>query len=52
MKLSHEQIVAVHKILLKSYNNYLGIEEVGKELILYAAGNNALALHKKQYFGF
>jgi hypothetical protein len=39
-----EQHVAEHKILLKSYNNYLGVQEVGKELILYAAGNNALAL--------
>ncbi len=45
-----EQYVAEHKILVKSYNDYLGIKEVGKDLILYAAGNNnALALLKKQY---
>jgi hypothetical protein len=38
-----EQYVAEHKILMKSYNDYLGVKEVGKDLILYAAGNNALA---------
>jgi hypothetical protein len=42
-----EQYVAEHKILMKSYNDYLGIEEAGKDLILYAAGNDALALLKK-----
>jgi hypothetical protein len=42
-----EQHVAEHKILQKSYNDYLGVEEVGKELILYAVGNNALAPLKK-----
>jgi hypothetical protein len=47
-----EQYVAEHKILMKSYNDYLGVEEVGKGLILYAAGNDALALLKKQYIGF
>jgi hypothetical protein len=47
-----EQYVAEHKILMKSYNDYLGIEEVGKDLILYAAGDNALAPLKKQYIGF
>ena len=36
-----EQLVAEHKILQKSYNDYLGFEEAGKELILYAVGNNA-----------
>jgi hypothetical protein len=44
--------VAEHKILQKSYNDYLGIEEVGKELILYAVGDNALAPLKKLYIGF
>jgi hypothetical protein len=29
-----EQYVAEHKILMKSYNNYLGVEEAGKDLIL------------------
>jgi hypothetical protein len=44
--------VAEHKILMKSYNDYLLIKEAGKDLILYAAGNYALALLKKQYIGF
>jgi hypothetical protein len=47
-----EQYVAEHKILVKSYNHYLGVEGMGKDLILYAAGNDALALLKKQYIGF
>jgi hypothetical protein len=47
-----EQYVAENKILMKSYNDYLGIKEAGKDLILYAAGNDALALLKKQYIGF
>jgi hypothetical protein len=47
-----EQYVAEHKILMKSYNEYLGIKKAGKDLILYAAGNNALALLEKQNIGF
>ncbi len=47
-----EQHVAEHKILQKSYNDYLGIKEAGKELILYAVGNDALAPLKKLYIGF
>jgi hypothetical protein len=47
-----EQYLAEHKTLMKSYNNYLGVEEVGKDLILYAAGNDALALLKIEYKGF
>jgi hypothetical protein len=47
-----EQYVAEHKILLKSYNDYLGVKEAGKELILYTAGDNALAPLKKQYIGY
>ncbi len=47
-----EQYVAEHKIQMKSYNDYLGVKEVGKDLILYAAGSNALAQPKKQYIGF
>jgi hypothetical protein len=47
-----EQHVAEHKILQKSYNDYLGIKEVGKELILYVVGNDALAPLKKLYIGF
>ncbi len=41
-----------HKILQKSYNDYLGVKEAGKELILYAVGDNALAPLKKIYIGF
>jgi hypothetical protein len=41
------QLVAEHKILQKSYNNYLGAEEARKELILYAVGDDALAPLKK-----
>ncbi len=41
-----------HKILMKSYNDYLGIKEAGKDLILYAAGNDALAPLLKKYIGF
>jgi hypothetical protein len=48
----HEQLVAEHKILQKSYNDYLGVEEAGKELILYAVGNDALAPLKQLYIGF
>jgi len=47
-----EQLVAEHKILQKSYNDYLGIEEVGKEQILNAVGNDALAPLKKLYISF
>jgi hypothetical protein len=47
-----EQYIAELKILTKSYNAYLGVEEAGKDLILYAAGNNILAPLKKQYIGF
>ena len=44
--------MAEHKIVLKSYNDYLGIEEAGKELILYTVGDYSLASLKKQYIGF
>jgi hypothetical protein len=47
-----EQFVAKHKVFQSSYANYLGVEEAGKELILYAVGNDALAPLKKQYIGF
>jgi len=47
-----EQLVAEQKILQKSYNDYLGIKEAGKELILYAVGDNALAPLKKLYISF
>ncbi len=47
-----EHHVAENKILQKSYNDYLGIKEAGKELILYTVGNNALAPLRKLYIGF
>jgi hypothetical protein len=47
-----EQLVAEHKILQKSYNDYLGVKEAGKELILYAVGDDALAPLKKLYISF
>ncbi len=47
-----EQYAAEHKILMKSYNDYLGVKEACKDLILYATGNTALAPLKKQYIGF
>jgi len=47
-----EQFVAEHKQLQASYASYLGVEEAGKELILYAVGADALAPLKKQYIGF
>ncbi len=37
---------------MKSYNDCLDVEEAGKDPILYAAGNDALAPLKKQYIGF
>jgi hypothetical protein len=44
--------MAWHKIKQKSYRDYLNVEEAGKELILYAIGDNAVALLKKQYISF
>jgi hypothetical protein len=46
-----EQYMAEHKILLKSYNDYLGVK-ASKALILYLAGDDALAPLKKQDIGF
>jgi hypothetical protein len=43
-----EQFVVQHKIE-QSYRNYLSVKEAGKELILYAVGNDAVAPLKKQY---
>ena len=47
-----EQLVTEHKKLQKSYNDYLGVEEAGKELILYVVGDDALAPLKQLYIGF
>ena len=42
----------MHKVTIESHASYLKVEEAGKELILYAVGNDALAPLKKQYTGF
>ena len=47
-----EQLVATHKVTIESHANYLKVEEAGKELILHAVGDDALAPLKKQYIGF
>jgi hypothetical protein len=47
-----KQFVAQHKIKQKSYRDYLNVKGTGKELILEAVGNNAVAPLKKQYIGF
>jgi hypothetical protein len=49
---TREQFVAQHKIKQKSYRDYLNVKEAGKELILYAVGDDAVAPLKKQYIGF
>jgi hypothetical protein len=49
---THEHFVVQHKIKQKSYRNYLNVKEAGKELILYAVGNNTVAPLKKQYISF
>jgi hypothetical protein len=49
---THKQYVAQHRVKQKSYNDYLSVEEAGKELILYAVGEYAIAPLKRQYIGF
>jgi hypothetical protein len=49
---TRKQLVAQHKIKQKSYRDYLNFKEAGKELILYAVGNDAVAPLKKQYICF
>jgi len=49
---TREQFVTQHKIEQKSYRDYLSVEETGKELILYAVRDDAVAPLKKQYIGF
>ncbi len=45
-----KQFVAQHKLKQKSYRDYLNVEETGKELILSAVGNNAVAPLKKAIY--
>ncbi len=47
-----EQLVAQHKEEQMAYADYLGSQEVGKELLLYGVGDDALAPLKKQYINF
>ncbi len=47
-----KQIVARHKEEQMSYASYLGVQEAGKELLLYGMGDDALAPLKKQYINF
>jgi len=47
-----EQIVTNHKDAQNSYAEYLGVQEAGKELILYGVGDDALTPLKKQYINF
>jgi hypothetical protein len=49
---TRKHVMAQHKIKQKSYRDYLSLEVAGKELILYAVGNNAVAPLKKQYIRF
>ena len=41
-----------HKETQTAYTEYLGAQETGKELLLYGAGDDALAKLKKQYINF
>ncbi len=43
----HEQYVTEQKFLQKSYRDFLSVKEAGKEVILYAVGDDALGLLKK-----
>ncbi len=47
-----EQLVAQHKEAQTTYADYIGAQEVGKELLLYGVGADALAPLKKQYINF
>ena len=47
-----EQLVAQHKEEQTAYANYLGLQEAGKELLLYGVGDDALAPLKKQHINF
>jgi hypothetical protein len=47
-----EQLITKHNVLQASYTNYLGVDEVAKELILYTTSKDAIAPLKKQCIGF
>ncbi len=43
-----KQFDNTHKVVIKSHANNLKVEEAGKELIVHAVGDDALAPLKKQ----
>jgi hypothetical protein len=47
-----EQLITQHKEAQTTYTNYIGTQQVGKELLLFSVGANTLALPKKQYINF
>jgi hypothetical protein len=47
-----EQLIAQHKEAQKTYADYIGAQESGKEMLLYNVGTNALVPLKKQYINF
>ena len=47
-----EQTVANHKILQDSYNKYLVIQEVMKDIIKYAVGSSLITALKEPYIGY
>ena len=47
-----EHLVAQHKEEQTAYADYLGLQEAGKELLIYGVGDYALTPLKKQYINF
>ena len=47
-----EQIVAKHTRLQTDYNNYITVQQVSKDFIIYALGELAIAALKKPYVGY
>jgi hypothetical protein len=47
-----EQLVTQHKEEQTAYADYLGVQEAGKELLLYGVVDNTLSPLKKQYINF
>ena len=47
-----EQLVAQHKDAQTAYADYLGLQEAGKDLMIYGVGDDTLAPLKKQYINF
>ncbi len=47
-----KKIIAQHKETQMSYTKYLGVQEAGKEVLLYGVGNDALAPLKEQHINF